>query len=247
MTRLWLSPAKINLHLKILRKRPDGYHDLATLMQRVSLYDELWIEPHSRDIVIECPDAPLPVDEGNLVYRAADLILRTAGWPTGVHITLKKNIPIAAGLGGGSSNAATALMGINEMMGFPFSRENLLVMAARIGADVPFFILEKTAWAFGIGDRLEALDEFPKLSIILINPGFELSTAEVYRRLNFTLTNEPIRYSIPRLLTVHDIMAGLHNDLEGVSIPMHPIIGELKDHLLSRGALGALMSGSGPT
>lgn len=242
-----LSPAKINLHLKILRKRDDGYHDLATLMQRISLYDEILIEPCARGIHLYCPGSPLLLDEKNIAYRAADKILREAGLPFGVQITIKKNIPIAAGLGGGSSNAAAVLLALNEMMGFPFSREALMAMGSSLGADVPFFILEETAWAFGIGNRLQIARDCPKLSMLLLNPGFELSTAEVYRRFNFTLTNEPINYSIPRFLTVHDVIEGLHNDLEEVSIRMHPLIGELRTILLNHGALGALMSGSGPT
>ncbi|MDQ5985542.1 MAG: 4-diphosphocytidyl-2-C-methyl-D-erythritol kinase [Syntrophus sp. SKADARSKE-3] len=242
-----LAPAKVNLHLKILRKREDGYHDLATLMQRISVYDEMTFQPMDKGIILDCPGHPELENKQNIAYRAAEMIFRQTGWSRGIHISLEKHIPIAAGLGGGSSNAATTLLALNEMMGFPLSQRKLMQMGATLGADVPFFIYERTAWAFGIGDRLDEPIDIPPLFFLLINPGFELSTKTVYEKLNFALTNEPIHYSIPRFLNVQDVVEGLHNDLESVSTALYPIIGTLKDLLLGHGALGALMSGSGPT
>jgi 4-diphosphocytidyl-2-C-methyl-D-erythritol kinase len=241
------APAKVNLHLKILRKREDGYHDLATLMQRISIYDEMTFQQLDRGIILDCPGHPELENQQNIVYRAAEMIIQRTGWSHGIHISLEKHIPVAAGLGGGSSNAATTLLTLNEMMGTPFNQRELMQLGATLGADVPFFIYEQTAWAFGIGDRLEEVVDIPPLFFLLINPGFELSTKTVYENLNFALTKEPIHYSIPRFLNVHDVVEGLHNDLESVSTALYPIIGTLKDLLLGHGAIGALMSGSGPT
>jgi len=242
-----LAPAKVNLHLKIIRKREDGYHDLATLMQRISLFDEMTFCPRERGIIIRCPGNPLLENDQNIAYRAAELLISETAWPHGLEITLTKHIPLAAGLGGGSSNAAATLLALNEIMNMPLSKTDLMRLGAKLGADVPFFIYERTAWAFGIGDRLEELPDPPPLFFLLINPGFELSTKTVYENLNFALTKAPIHYSIPRFLNVRDVIEGLHNDLEKVSIGMCPVIGKLKNLLLGHGALGALMSGSGPT
>ncbi len=243
-----LSPAKVNLHLKVLGKRKDGYHELATLMQPVSLFDEMQFLPAAgAGIVVHCPDSNLPEDGDNIVHRAATAFYSRLGTPGDIKIILKKRIPIAAGLGGGSSNAATTLLALNDMAGRPFRTDILMEMGASLGADVPFFIFGRTAWAFGIGDRLEAVNSPPRLHFLLINPGFELSTRKVYEALNFTLTNESIHYSIPRFFERHDVIKGLHNDLERVSINLHPVLEEIKSLLLGHGAAGALMSGSGPT
>ncbi len=242
-----LAPAKVNLYLKIIRKREDGYHDLATLMQRISLYDELIFKPGGGPIALHCPQSNLPEDGNNIVYRAATVFFGKVPFPDGIDITINKSIPVAAGLGGGSSNAATTLMTLNQIAGCPLSTTTLMEMGASLGADVPFFILEQTAWAFGIGDHLEAVSEAPHLFFLLINPGFELSTKDVYEGLNLRLTKEPIHYSIPRFFERHDVIMGLHNDLEKVSINLHPVLKEIKTLLLTHGASGALMSGSGPT
>lgn len=242
-----LSPAKVNLYLKIIKKREDGYHDLATLMQRISLYDELIFEPASGGVSLHCPQSNLPEDDSNIVYRAASLFFRRVPFPSGIDITINKSIPVAAGLGGGSSNAATTLMTLNQITGCPLTTATLMEMGASLGADVPFFILEQTAWAFGIGDRLEPVPKAPHLFFLLINPGFELSTKDVYGGLNLRLTKESIHYSIPRFFERHDVIMGLHNDLEKVSINLHPVLKEIKTLLLDHGASGALMSGSGPT
>jgi 4-diphosphocytidyl-2-C-methyl-D-erythritol kinase len=175
-----LSPAKVNLILKVLRKRPDGYHDLATLMQRISLYDEMSFARREEGISLHCDNDALPEDEGNIVYRAAQALLARCPAPAGIDITLKKRIPLAAGLGGGSSNAATTLTAVNELMGRPCNQQELLHIGARLGADVPFFIFGRTAWAFGIGERLHAAPETPRFWFVLVNPGFSLSTKIVY-------------------------------------------------------------------
>jgi 4-diphosphocytidyl-2-C-methyl-D-erythritol kinase len=241
------SPAKVNLYLRILRRREDGYHDILSLMQRISLCDEMTFAPMAGGIVVRCPDSPLPEDDGNIVYRAAAAFFSRIGVPPGIEITIRKEIPIAAGLGGGSSNAATTLMTLNEISGSPLTREELLVMGVKLGADVPFFIFGNTAWASGIGDHFTEAAPLPPLWFVLINPGFAVPTKWVYQKLNLELTNTEIKYSIPCFYTVDGLIRGLTNDLEKVTVRFHPVIEQIKTLLLESGACGALMSGSGPT
>jgi 4-diphosphocytidyl-2-C-methyl-D-erythritol kinase len=241
-----LAPAKINLFLRVLRKRPDGYNDIASLMQKISLFDKLTFAPCPEGIVINCPNSNLPTED-NLIFRAAQLLFSYTGYPSGVEITLIKNIPLAAGLGGGSSDAATTLMALNEMLGLGVKKAQLMKLGTKLGADVPFFIFGNTAFASGIGDRLEPWKNLSKLNIVLINPRFSLSTKLVYENLNLTLTKQRINYSIPRFFEVGDVVREMHNDLETVSLKMHPDIADIKQLLLRHGASGAMMSGSGPT
>jgi len=244
---LWLAPAKINLFLRVLRKRADGYHDIVSLMQKITLYDELIFSPRPKGIVLNCPGSDLPTSEDNLVFRAAQSIFAYANYPSGVEIKLTKKIPLAAGLGGGSSDAATTLIALNKICSLNLKKNELIKLGAKIGADVPFFIFGNNALASGIGDKLKALQDLPKINLILIKPRFELSTKMVYENLNLRLTRGKNNYSIPRFLKMGDIIRELHNDLESVSLEMHPELADLKKRLLRHGALGALMSGSGPT
>jgi len=154
---------------------------------------------------------------------------------------------MAAGLGGGSSNAASTLVVLNDLMGLAFSRDELIEIGATIGADVPFFIFEKTAWAFGIGDRLQEADNIPVLWFVLLNPGIEISTKIVYQGLDLGLTKEGIEFSIHNFRTAEEIAGGLRNDLENVAFRLFPVLADLKRVLLDHGALGSLMSGSGST
>jgi len=241
------SPAKVNLYLKVLGKRGDGYHDIATLMQRINLYDEMEFSPRDEGIMVKCPGSTLPENEGNIVYKAAKSILSRASCSTGVGITIKKGIPIAAGLGGGSSNAATTLITLNDLMEFNYSTQNLMEIGAGLGADVPFFVLGKTAWAFGIGDRLQVAENIPRLWFVLINPLFEVSTKMIYGDLNLRLTTKEKKFTILKFCTVDSVVRELHNDLERVTIKLHPILQKIKQLLIAQGALGSLMSGSGPT
>lgn len=243
-----LSPAKINLYLRVLRKRQDGYHDIASLMQRISLCDEMIFRPAAGGIRVRCPGSSLPENEENIVFRAAEAFFRRdSHLDGGIDIVVNKKIPVAAGLGGGSSNAATTLMTLNEIFECHYTTDDLMKIGVTLGADVPFFIFAKTAWAFGIGEHLQIAESIPPFSLLLVNPRFELSTKLIYQNLNLRLTNKRIRYSIPRFLTVHDVAKGLFNDLETVSIRMHPVLADIKNSLMACGALGALMSGSGPT
>jgi 4-diphosphocytidyl-2-C-methyl-D-erythritol kinase len=244
---LWKAPAKINLFLRVLRKRADGYHDIVSLMQKISLYDELSFSPRPRGIVLNCPGSNLPTDDNNSIVRAAKSIFAYCKYSSGVEITLIKKIPMTAGLGGGSSDAATTLMALNEMCSLKLKKNELIKIGAKIGADVPFFIFENAALASGIGDKLKTVHVPPEINLILVKPDFGLSTKMVYESLNLRLTRGKNNYSMPRNLHLGDIIKGLHNDLESVSLKMHPELAELKQMLLRCGALGALMSGSGPT
>lgn len=241
------SPAKVNLSLRVIRKRPDGYHDIVSLMQRISLCDEMTFAPAEGRIVVRCPDSSLPENEDNIVYRAAQAFFSRSALPAGIEITVRKRIPIAAGLGGGSSNAATTLVTLNEIFDTPLSEKDLLDVGARLGADVPFFIFGKSAWVSGIGDRLAEAGHLPPLWFLLINPGFAVSTKMVYQGLNLGLTKEGINYSIQRFYTLGDVIRDLTNDLEKVTLKLHPVLDHIKALLVNNGAQGALMSGSGPT
>ena len=189
----------------------------------------------------------MPTDDNNLVFHAARLIFSHAGYLGGIEITLNKKIPLAAGLGGGSSDAATTLMALNDLCSFGLNKKELMQLGLQLGADVPFFIFGNSAFASGIGDKLKVCKNLPEIHLLLINPRFSLSTKVVYSNLNLRLTSEKINYSIPRLLTLGDVIRELHNDLEEVSLKLHPELGDLKQILLRHGALGVLMSGSGPT
>ena len=243
----WKAPAKVNLFLHVLNKRQDGYHDIFSLMQKISLYDELSFSPCASGIILHCSDKTLPIDEKNLVVRAAKAIFEHCGYSGGVEIRLIKKIPLTAGLGGGSSDAATTLKALNRIFSFGLTKDQLMKLGAKLGADVPFFIFGNKALAFGIGDDLRRAPSIPKLNFLLINPPFELSTKMVYENLNLRLTSRKNNYSISQFLALGDIIEELHNDLESVSLKIYPELAVLKKMLLHCGALGALMSGSGPT
>ncbi|MGB5219137.1 MAG: 4-(cytidine 5'-diphospho)-2-C-methyl-D-erythritol kinase [Smithella sp.] len=243
----WIAPAKINIFLHVLRKRADGYHDIFSLMQKISLHDELIFSPRPQGIVLHCPGTDLPTNENNLIVHAAKAVFDYCDYRSGMEITLHKKIPMTAGLGGGSSDAATTIMALNKICSLGLKKIELLKIGAKIGADVPFFIFGNAALASGIGDRLKHLRHLPQLDILLIKPPFDLSTKMIYENLNLRLTRGKNNYSIPRFLDLGDMVCGLHNDLESVSLKMHPELADLKQMLLRHGALGALMSGSGPT
>ena len=248
MQKTFLAPAKINLCLHVLGRLENGYHELAMAMQRVDLYDDVQIKLGGLPgIRVVCSGIKLPADEENIAARAARLFLEETQIDVGIDIEIKKRIPVAAGLGGGSSDAATILLGLAELLEVSLSPEQLLEMGSRLGADVPFFIFQQPAWATGVGTRLEPLPVLPEVAYLLINPGIAVSTAEVYRSLQLTkggeLANLP-RFSV---VTRDDLCAALHNDLEAVTLQQFPLIAEIKQRLLAHGASGALMSGSGAT
>jgi 4-diphosphocytidyl-2-C-methyl-D-erythritol kinase len=247
MNRITLrSPAKINLCLSVLGRRPDGYHDVEMLMQMVGLFDEVTVSLGGAGIRVSCDSHAVPSGEENIAWKAATEMLRTSGKEAGVAIEIKKNIPVAAGLGGGSGNAAAVLAALNTLLDIGFDRDRLAEIGTRIGMDVPFFFFGPTALARGRGEILTALTPLPHLPVLLVNPGFETSTAWVYKHLNLRLTKKGDCNKIARL-NLRNIALGLHNDLETVTSAAHPEIKRIKDALLAREAVGALMSGSGPT
>lgn len=246
--RNYQSPAKINLCLHVLGRYENGYHALAMAMQRVDLCDEMIIRlTDGVGVTVRCTNLRLAPGEDNIAARAARLLLAAAQVERGVEIVIDKRIPVAAGLGGGSSNAATVLLGLNEMLDLRFSREQLQGFGAQLGADVPFFVFQRPAWATGTGTELAPLPPLPDVAYLLINPGIAVSTAAVYQSLQLTkggeLANLP-RFSV---VTKEDLCAALHNDLERVTLIRHPVLQQIKQRLLQLGARGALMSGSGAT
>ena len=243
-----LSPAKINLFLQVTGKRPDGYHELFSLMCCLDIFDVIFLQFGGQKIEIDAPNSQIPLDETNIVHKAAALFFKKLKVTDGLSIRIEKSIPVAGGLGGGSSNAASTLIGLNQHYGFPFSRDELMSLGLELGADVPFFIFQKPAFASGVGEKLEAYPDCLPYHILLLNPGVEVNTGEVYRNLNLRLTKCKKIITKPSLKeSGFDASLHLCNDLETVTISKYPIIESLKKQLLSHGALGALMSGSGPT
>jgi len=247
------TPAKINLFLYVTGKRSDGYHELVSLMCPVSLYDTLTIRFGGEALSVECDDRRVPQDETNLAYRAArafwDRVDRTIRKAVGgVRITIEKRIPVGAGLGGGSSNAAGVLLALNRHFENPISMDALYASGLSIGADVPFFIYGKAALARGVGEKLRAFPYLNPYVVILIFPGFSVSTKEVFQELNFGLT-KPDRKTKEKPFTDEpfDPRCHLHNDLEAVTARRHAQIFQMKQALEEAGADGALMTGSGPS
>lgn len=246
------SPAKINLFLRILRKREDGYHEIETLLQMVGLCDRLTFRavPES-DIRIRAEGRSIPLGPGNLIHRAARLLRERTGVVRGVEVSVEKNIPVAAGLGGGSGNAAAALLALNRLWGLGLAREELGRLGALLGADVPFFLGGPTAVGRGIGDVLEPLPPPDPVSVLLVNPGMEVSTRWAYESVRIGLTREKTAFKIAPsgfgFLQEGRFDFEAVNDLESAVMERYPVLLEIKTRLLAAGALFALMSGSGPT
>jgi 4-diphosphocytidyl-2-C-methyl-D-erythritol kinase len=241
-----LAPAKINLCLVVRGLRPDGYHEVEMLMQMVGLYDAVTVALGGADISVTCDDDSIPPGEGNIAWKAAAAMQKRSGADVGFSVTIKKSIPIAAGLGGGSSDAAAVLVAANKLLKTGLSRGQLSEIGAGIGMDVPFFFHGPLALAKGRGEVLRRLAPLPKFWVLLVNPGFGTSTAWAYKNINLRLTKNAGCNKIARL-TVRNIAKGLHNDLETVTAAAHPVIPRIEEALLSEGAIGACMSGSGPT
>jgi 4-diphosphocytidyl-2-C-methyl-D-erythritol kinase len=242
------SHAKINLRLDILGKRPDGYHDIRTVFQKITLGDELSIATAKSGIDVECDHPQVPLNEANLVCTAAGTLIGRNKIKDGLRIGIKKRIPVAAGLGGGSSNAAATLMGINQLFELGLTDEELMEIGRTIGADVPFFIFGNSALATGIGNLLEPLTVKPRLLLLLITPDIPISTAWAYGNIRRRLTNSLNNTTIPQCINhLAEVITILSNDLEKVVLPHYPVIQTIKDELLDKGAKGSLMSGSGST
>ncbi len=242
------SPAKINLFLQVTGKRPDGYHTLNSLMCCIGLYDTLRLSINAPGHSVSCSDPRVPDDETNLAFRAADLFYRKLNMESGVSIRIDKQIPVAAGLGGGSSNAAAVLLGLNRFFDFPLSTDDLSSLGLSLGADVPFFIRHRPATVTGIGERIEPYQGLPPLKVLLIYPGFGVSTAEIFKNVNLGLTKHEKKISLfPFNNKAFDIRQHVCNDLEAVAIAKYPEICVAKDVLIRQNADAVLMSGSGST
>jgi 4-diphosphocytidyl-2-C-methyl-D-erythritol kinase len=251
------SPCKVNLLLNILGRRADGFHELETVMQPVDFCDELVFERGGNGIQLSCSEKTLPVDSKNLVFRAAKNFLAATKNSDGIKIHLEKKIPLAAGLGGGSGNAATTLLALNELFGSSLAPEKLHELAAVLGSDIPFFLQNKPALATGRGEKIQPLEKFPALrgkAFLLIHPGFGISTPWAYQnlaRFPEALNGRKGRAQelISRLQTDDwpAIADGFYNSLEAPALEKFPILGLFQEFLRVNGALAALMSGSGST
>jgi 4-diphosphocytidyl-2-C-methyl-D-erythritol kinase len=251
------SPCKVNLLLNILGRRADGYHELETVLHPVNLCDQLSFACGGAGVELSCSDAHLPVDAQNLVHRAATAFLQAAKINQGVKIHLEKKIPLAAGLGGGSSNAATTLVALNELFDRPLAATKLNELAASLGSDVPFFLQDRPALATGRGEKIQPLDAFPALrgrALLLIHPGFGISTAWAYQALAqfpAALKGKAGRAQelISNLQTNNwpAVADGFYNSLEAPALGKYPVLALFQEFLRAHGALATLMSGSGST
>ncbi len=251
------SPCKVNLMLNILGKRTDGFHKLETVMQPVNLYDELTFERGGNGIKLSCSEKSLPVDSKNLVFRAAEKFLQTTTISGGVKIHLEKKIPLAAGLGGGSGNAATTLLAMNELFDSALPSKTIATIAESLGSDIPFFLQNKPALATGRGEKIQPIENFPALigkAFLLIHPGFGISTPWAYQnlaRFPEALNGKAGRAKelVEKLRTKN--LAGaagtFYNSLEAPALDKFPILALFQNFLRENGALAALMSGSGST
>ncbi len=259
MERKLQARAKINLGLDVLQKRPDGYHDLRMVMQTVNLCDEITLqateeEPSIRLSVCggESAKEEVPADSRNLAYRAAQLLMEEFEIRQGLNIVLEKRIPVAAGLAGGSSDAAAVLAGVNDLFGLGLSKEELMTRGVRLGADIPYCILRGTALAEGIGERLTCLPKAPEAFVLLAKPPAAVSTKYVYTHLDthFAEIRHPDIDAQVRAIREGDLYrtaALMGNVLETVTVPAYPVIGRIKEQMMRCGAVNAMMSGSGPT
>ena len=244
--------AKINLGLDVLGRRENGYHDVRMIMQSIYLYDEVKIERAAQPgISVKSNLTFLPTGEGNIAYKAAEMLTREFELSEGVRIVLNKHIPVAAGMAGGSSNAAAVLFGMNRLFELGLTQEELMERGVKLGADVPYCIMRGTVLAEGIGEQLTPLPAMPKCTVLGAKPPASESTKVVYEALD---AKEIIKHpDIDGLIAgleqknLQKIASCMGNVLEEVTIPMCPVIEEIKQEMLSAGALGAMMSGSGPT
>jgi 4-diphosphocytidyl-2-C-methyl-D-erythritol kinase len=241
----FLAPAKLNISLRVFGKRADGYHNIRTVMVPVSLYDEVTVEEAESGIRVESDDPSVPTDGGNTCHRAAALFMEWAGAPKGVGIRLRKRIPMEAGLGGGSSDAAATLKGMMALTGRIPPPEVLVGMALRVGADVPFFTLGGPAVAEGIGERLTPVEWGVPFFTLIVKPPFGLSTREGYARLRRGTGDNPPDALVPSFRDWGELVPAVSNDFEAAWGNARPEIGEIKRELLSAGALAAGLSGSG--
>jgi 4-diphosphocytidyl-2-C-methyl-D-erythritol kinase len=244
------SPAKINLSLEVLRKREDGYHQIRSLMQAIDLFDEVTLEERPKGVAISSDHPGCPADETNLASKAASLFLDDQREERGVAIHIKKRIPISAGLGGGSSNAAAALKGTRRLLKLDVPDSKLHQLAARVGSDVPFFLCSPQALAEGRGEQIRPIRLYGGYWLVLVSPGIEVSTAWAYRNTRINLTKQRRGVTFNNLEDASGFfqaLPGYQNDLEEVVGKRYPVIRTIKENLEDSGAVKSSMSGSGPT
>ena len=244
--------AKINLGLDVVRRREDGYHEVRMIMQTIHLYDKLDIKKTKESgISIASNLSYVPTNESNLVYKAGKLLMDEFDIKEGVHVDLTKRIPVAAGMAGGSTDAAAMLYGMNEIFGLGLSRKDLMERGVKIGADVPYCLMRGTALAEGIGEKLTSLPPMVKCPVLIAKPAISVSTKFVYE--NLKLDENTVHPDIDKMIEdikkkdLNAIAADMGNVLESVTIPEYPIITEIKERMMASGAVNAMMSGSGPT
>jgi 4-diphosphocytidyl-2-C-methyl-D-erythritol kinase len=245
------APAKINFALDVLGKRPNGYHDVAMIMQTIALYDTITLSKLDSEIRLTSDSAAIPTDERNIAFKAAHYLKTKYNIKTGVHIHIEKKIPVAAGLAGGSTDAAAVLKLLNKVWDIGLSKPELMSAGLELGADVPFCIQGGTCLAEGLGEKLTIIDTTPDCYILLAKPSVEVSTKEVYQGLKLDEILErpdiPLMLQAIRKQDIRELCSSMGNVLETVTTKMHPIIPELKQRMMENGAIGSLMSGSGPT
>lgn len=249
------SPAKVNLLLKILGKRPDGFHELITVIQAIDLNDTLQMEKEGSGIKLTCSDPGIPLGEENLVVRAARLFFKEAKINSGVRIHLEKRIPVAAGLGGGSSDAAHTLIALNDLFNHPLQKKIIGTLASSLGSDVPFFLEKGAAVCRGRGEIVQHFDHNADVCLILVNPAMPLSTKDVYRSVpvfpssGLTLKTDRHKMIIEALQdnNLQGLSNYLENDLEPIALQKCPVLSEIKNVLSKCGFQRSLVSGSGPT
>lgn len=245
---------KLNLGLDILGKRENGYHDVRMVMQTVYLYDRILLEKKEEEgIEVTSNLYYLPTNANNIAYRAAELLMREFQIKGGIRITLEKHIPVSAGMAGGSTDAAAVLFGMNRLYHLRLSENDLKERGVKLGADVPYCIMRGTVMAEGIGEVLTPLPPCPRCYVLIAKPSFSASTVKVYEKYDALSESEVAHPDLDRVVRgleqgdLEEMAAGMGNVLEQVMIPEYPVIGELKELMLEEGALGAMMSGSGPT
>jgi 4-diphosphocytidyl-2-C-methyl-D-erythritol kinase len=240
------SPAKVNYYLKVTKKRPDDYHDLVSIMCKVSLFDEIRLSLTPGGIRVACDHPEVPSGPGNIVFRAARLILDAAGGGMGVDIEITKRIPVQAGLGGASSNAASVLKGLAGMVGLGLGPDELVRLGTGLGSDVPFFLFGSPALALGRGEILRGVEGIPQAWLVIVKPRGGISTHQAYKNLDLLLTENEKNITIPKFNGTLDALIGaMSNDFEPIAESMLPEIAEIKGELLRQGSAAAMLTGSG--
>lgn len=241
------SYAKINLSLDVVRKRDDGYHEIRSIMQQIDLLDQVSIDENKSGVIITCDDKSVPTDESNLVYKAWKELSKHANTKVGIRVHIKKRIPVAAGLAGGSSNCATTLRALNQLWDLSLKDQELMDIGIKIGADVPYCLMGGTALAEGIGEKLTSLRDFKDKALLIANPGIQISTAYAYSKLELGKRKDTINEILDCVKNedLKCLSEKMYNVMEDKIIPEHPQIKEIKEMMINNGALGSLMSGSG--